>query len=106
MVLLVSCMDFHGLVVSRHSCLKTNSDTSAEARVARSSDGKPYPRECCSWKVTFHKGLLVGSDSRKNLSMVLLVSREIFFGPCMDFHGLVVSRDTTLYGFSWSSGVT
>ena len=46
---------------------------------------------------TFHKGLLVGSDSRKNLSMVLLV-------PCMDFHGLVVSRDTTLYGFSWSSG--
>ena len=24
----------------------------------------------------FHKGLLVGSDSRKNLSMVLLVSRD------------------------------
>ena len=40
-------------VTLRHSCLKTNSDTSAEARVARSSDGKPYPLECCSWKVTF-----------------------------------------------------
>ena len=39
-------------------------------------------------QIPFHKGLLVGSDSRKNLSMVLLV-------PCMDFHGLVVSRDTT-----------
>ena len=37
----------------RHLCLKTNSDTSAEARVARSSDGKPYPLECCSWKVTY-----------------------------------------------------
>ena len=31
--------------------LKNNSDTPAEAHVARSSDGKPYPIECCSWKV-------------------------------------------------------
>ena len=44
---------------------------------------------------TFHKGLLVGSDSRKNLSMVLLVSRDM----CQFFFW-------TLYGFSWSSGVT
>ena len=30
-----------------------------------------------SWlKSSFHKGLLVGSDSRKNLSMVLLMSRD------------------------------
>ena len=26
---------------------------SAEARVTRSSDGKPYPSECCSWKVPY-----------------------------------------------------
>jgi hypothetical protein len=33
--------------------LKNHSDTSAEARVARGSDGKPYPHSCCSWKVTY-----------------------------------------------------
>ena len=43
----------------------------------------------------FHKGLLVGSDSRKNLTRVLLVSRDM----CQIFFW-------TLYGFSWSSGVT
>ena len=43
---------------------------------------------------TFHKGLLVGSDSRKNLTRVLLVSRDM----CQIFF-------CTLYGFSWSSGV-
>ena len=36
----------------RHSCLKTNSNTSAEACVASGRDGKPYPHSCCSWKVT------------------------------------------------------
>ena len=38
-----------------HSCLKTNSDTSAEARVANDndSDGKSYTHSCCSWKVTY-----------------------------------------------------
>ena len=29
-------------------------------------------------KVIFHKGLLVGSDYRKNLSMALLVSRDLY----------------------------
>ena len=28
---------------------------SAEARVARGSDGKPYPQSCCSWKVKYTK---------------------------------------------------
>ena len=30
-----------------------HSDTSSEARVARSINGKPYPHSCRSWKVTF-----------------------------------------------------
>ena len=31
--------------------LKNHSDTSAEAHMARGCDGKPYPHECCSWKI-------------------------------------------------------
>ena len=34
--------------------LKNHSDTSAEARVAKGSDGKPYTHSCCSWKVTYY----------------------------------------------------
>ena len=37
--------------------LKNHSDTSAEARVARGSDGKPYPHSCCSWKVIYQMKL-------------------------------------------------
>ena len=36
-----------------HLCLKTNSNTSAEARVAKDCDGKSYTHDCCSWKVTY-----------------------------------------------------
>ena len=35
--------------VSEPLVLKNHSDTSAEARVARGSDGKPYPHSCCSY---------------------------------------------------------
>ena len=41
------------------------------------SAGNSYPHSSCCRKVPFHKGLLVGSDGRKNLSMVLLMSRDI-----------------------------
>ena len=40
----------------RHSYWKTYSDTAAEARVAKDSDGKSYTRSCCSWKI-IPKGL-------------------------------------------------
>ena len=44
-----------------HECLKTNSDMSAEARVAKDSDGKSYTHSCCSWKVTCpHNGIYCG----------------------------------------------
>ena len=52
-LLLVTCASVFKHSWLRHSCLKTNSDTSAEAPVTRSSDGKPYRHECCSWKVTY-----------------------------------------------------
>ena len=35
-----------------HSCLKTNSNTFAEAHVDKDSDGKSYTHSCCSWTVT------------------------------------------------------
>ena len=42
--------------------LKNHSDMSTEDGVARSSDGKPYPHSCCSWKVTyFNKNFFLGS---------------------------------------------
>jgi hypothetical protein len=42
--------------------LKNNSDIPAEAHVARSSDGKPYPLECCSWKVTYKNELFLKNN--------------------------------------------
>ena len=39
--------------------LSTRGFATCAARVARSSDGKPYPLECCSWKVTFNVIILV-----------------------------------------------
>ena len=36
------------LFLSKHSCLKTNSDMSTEACVAKDSDGKSYTHSCCS----------------------------------------------------------
>ena len=35
-------------------------------------------------KFPFHKGLLVGSDYRKNLSMVLLISNNLWYGMSRD----------------------
>ena len=46
-----------------HECLKTNSEMSAEARVAKDSDGKPYTHSCCSWKVIYIKGVIQIADN-------------------------------------------
>ena len=57
--------------------LKNHSNTSAETRVARGSDGKPYPHSCCSWKVTYWRSSWRKRTricSKTNLSNVKMVS--------------------------------
>ena len=49
------CQNVFKALVASSLVLKNHSDMSAETRVARGSDGKPYPQSSCSWKVKYTK---------------------------------------------------
>ena len=59
--------------------LKNHSDTSAEARVVRGSDGKPYPHSCCSWKVTYLKKVPYFKEKypKLHISSFIIASRNL-----------------------------